>query len=142
MLGALPLRSLSRLWGYLNGLVLPVWFRPFGFKLYSGIFGCNLEEVEYDDLAHYESLGDFFYRRLKEGSRKIDENAAVVSPADGRVLHFGEIAGEQVEQVKGMTYSLEALLGVEGKSAEDPLHVEFDQKSVEGRHVNGKPTYQ
>jgi phosphatidylserine decarboxylase len=31
------------------------------------------------------------------------------------VLHFGEITGERVEQVKGITYSLEALLGGEGK---------------------------
>jgi phosphatidylserine decarboxylase len=29
------------------------------------------------------------------------------------VLHFGEIRGEQVEQVKGITYSLTALLGTE-----------------------------
>jgi phosphatidylserine decarboxylase len=140
VLGALPLRSLSRLWGYLNGLVLPVWFRPFGFKLYATIFGCNLEEIEYDDLTHYESLGEFFYRRLKEGSRKIDETAAVVSPADGRVLHFGEIVGEQVEQVKGMTYSLEALLGVEGKSAVEPVHVEYDDSHREGRSVAGQYT--
>jgi phosphatidylserine decarboxylase len=37
-----------------------------------------------------------------------------VSPADGRVLHYGEIVGERVEQVKGLTYSLQALLGSEG----------------------------
>jgi phosphatidylserine decarboxylase len=36
-----------------------------------------------------------------------------VSPADGTVLHFGTVNGSKVEQVKGITYSLEALLGVE-----------------------------
>ncbi|KAK4685123.1 phosphatidylserine decarboxylase, partial [Tremellales sp. Uapishka_1] len=115
VLGALPLRSLSQLWGYLNGLVLPVWFRPFGFRLYAGIFGCNLDECAEDDLTKYESLGEFFYRELKPGAREI-EDAPMVSPADGRVLHFGEIVGEKVEQVKGLTYSLEALLGTEGKA--------------------------
>ena len=114
MLGALPLRSLSQLWGYLNGLVLPVWFRPFGFKLYSRIFGCNLDEVP-NDLKTYDSLGDFFYREMKDGLRPI-QDAPMVSPADGRVLHFGEIAGEQVEQVKGITYSLQALLGTDEKA--------------------------
>lgn len=76
MLGALPLRSLSQLWGYLNGLVLPVWFRPYGFRLYSYIFGCDLSEVP-QDLASYESLGDFFYRQLREGARPISDAAMV-----------------------------------------------------------------
>jgi len=94
-----------------------MWFRPFGFKLYATIFGCNLDEIEFDDLHHYESLGEFFYRRLKEGSRPVDTSVPLVSPADGRVLHFGEIAeGHHVEQVKGMTYSLHALLGLPGQS--------------------------
>lgn len=60
---------MSRLWGYLNSLELPVWCRPVGFKLYSWIFGCNLEEVEAPDLKTYKSLGDFFYRKLKDGLR-------------------------------------------------------------------------
>lgn len=79
VLGALPLRSLSQLWGYLNGLVLPVWFRPFGFKLYARIFGCNLEECEEQDLTKYKSLGEFFYRTLKPGLRPIDTSVEVVS---------------------------------------------------------------
>jgi len=35
----------------------------------------------------------------------------MVSPVDGTVLHFGEISGDTIEQVKGVKYSLEALLG-------------------------------
>ena len=69
-MGALPLRNLSRVWGHLNSLELPVWFRPTGFKLYAWIFGCNLDEVE-KDLKEYKSLGDFFYRKLKDGSRPV-----------------------------------------------------------------------
>ncbi|WWD19152.1 phosphatidylserine decarboxylase [Kwoniella shandongensis] len=121
VLGALPLRSLSQLWGYLNGLVLPVWFRPFGFKLYSAIFGCNLEEVPLD-LKEYDSLGSFFYREMKEGARPIAD-APMVSPADGKVLHYGEIVGERVEQVKGITYSLRALLGSETALHGDPTDI-------------------
>ncbi|KAJ8515296.1 hypothetical protein ONZ45_g7272 [Pleurotus djamor] len=113
VLGALPLRNMSRLWGYVNSLELPVWFRPIGFRLYSFAFGCNLDEVEFaDDLTHYVSLGDFFYRRLKDGARPVDP-AVLVSPADGKILHLGRITDHRVEQVKGITYSLDALLGVD-----------------------------
>ncbi|KAF8176510.1 hypothetical protein BJ912DRAFT_930720 [Pholiota molesta] len=36
-----------------------------------------------------------------------------VSPADGTVLHFGQLTDSRVEQVKGITYSLDTLLGIE-----------------------------
>ncbi|KAF8603760.1 phosphatidylserine decarboxylase [Ceratobasidium sp. AG-I] len=116
VLAALPLRSLSRLWGTLNTLELPVWMRPVGFKLYAWAFGCNLDELREPDLTKYASLGEFFYRELAEGVRPI-ANAALVSPADGTVLHFGSITHDgRVEQVKGLTYSLDALLGSNSRS--------------------------
>lgn len=62
----------------------------------------------------YPNLASFFYRTLKPGVRPLDDNpSALVSPADGRILQFGMIENGEVEQVKGMTYSLEALLGTE-----------------------------
>jgi len=116
VLAALPLRSLSRLWGTLNTLELPVWMRPVGFRLYAWAFGCNLDEMREPDLTKYASLGEFFYRELAEGVRPI-ANAALVSPADGTVLHFGSITHDgRVEQVKGLTYSLDALLGSNSRS--------------------------
>lgn len=85
VLGALPLRSLSQLWGYLNGLVLPVWFRPYGFRLYSYIFGCDLSEVP-RDLKEYQSLGEFFYREINEGARPISDAPMVsLNPTDRAV---------------------------------------------------------
>ncbi|KAF9042242.1 phosphatidylserine decarboxylase-domain-containing protein [Panaeolus papilionaceus] len=112
VIGALPLRNMSRLWGYVNSLELPVWFRPYGLRIYAYAFGCNLDEIEPADLREYPSLGAFFYRKLKDGARPVDP-AILVSPADGRILHFGSIQESRVEQVKGITYSLDALLGVE-----------------------------
>ena len=51
---------------------------------------------------------------LKPGVRPLDPNpSALLSPADGRVLQFGTIENGEVEQVKGMTYSLDALLGTQ-----------------------------
>jgi phosphatidylserine decarboxylase len=126
---------MSRLWGYVNSLELPIWLRPYGIKLYAYTFGCNLEEIEPSDLTNYVSLGDFFYRKLKDGARPV-ANAILVSPADGRVLHFGkvDVTGDEsggllgpvrVEQVKGITYSLDALLGVERPNSPDSILVQF-----------------
>lgn len=147
VLGALPLRNMSRVWGYLNSFELPVWIRPYGFRLYAYMFGCNLDEIEPSDLTHYASLGDFFYRKLKPGVRPVD-NSVLVSPADGTVLHLGTIDGLRVEQVKGITYSLDALLGVETSRPGSPTSptstvVEFphrDMSIVDDRefaNVNG-----
>jgi phosphatidylserine decarboxylase len=111
VLGALPLNAISRAWGWANNLTLPMWFRPYGFRFYAYLFGCNLDEMKDPDLTHYSSLGEFFYRELKNGVRPLDE-APLISPADGTVLHFGSIQGRRVEQVKGVTYSLDALLGL------------------------------
>lgn len=72
-MGALPLRNMSRVWGYVNSFELPVWIRPYGFRLYAYMFGCDLEEIDPDDLTQYASLGDFFYRKLKDGARPIDD---------------------------------------------------------------------
>lgn len=72
------------------------------------------------DLHTYPNLASFFYRSLKPGVHQLDPNsAALLSPADGRVLQFGTIEHGEVEQVKGMTYSLDALLGSEVSNEAD-----------------------
>ncbi|KAI9452428.1 phosphatidylserine decarboxylase-domain-containing protein [Lactarius psammicola] len=148
ILGALPLRNLSRLWGWLNSFELPEWLRPIGFKFYAFLFGCDLTEIEPADLREYPSLGAFFYRSLAPGTRPIAD-AALVSPADGTVLHFGAVQGARVEQVKGITYSLDALLGVErprsvgGKPTNTTTKVHFPTREMaivddhEFANVNG-----
>ncbi|KAI1861207.1 uncharacterized protein JN550_011029 [Neoarthrinium moseri] len=112
VMSTLPLKALSRLWGKFNELNIPYYLRVPGFKLYSFIFGVNLDEVSEPDLHVYPNLAAFFYRTLKPGSRPLhpDPNA-LLSPSDGRVLQFGQIEGGEIEQVKGMTYSIDALLG-------------------------------
>ncbi|KAI9849818.1 MAG: phosphatidylserine decarboxylase 1 [Sclerophora amabilis] len=120
VMSTLPLKAVSRLWGRFNELPIPYYLRVPGFKLYSWIFGVNLSEVSEPDLHVYSNLASFFYRTLKPGCRPLAENpAALLSPADGRVLQFGTIEGGKVEQVKGMTYSLDALLG-SGKPGTSP----------------------
>lgn len=67
----LPLRSISRCWGYLASMEIPVWLRPHIYKAWARAFHSNLEEAALP-LDKYASLRDFFVRTLKEGSRPID----------------------------------------------------------------------
>ncbi|KAI0598189.1 phosphatidylserine decarboxylase-domain-containing protein [Biscogniauxia sp. FL1348] len=112
VMSTLPLKAISRLWGRFNELTIPYYLRVPGFKLYAFIFGVNLDEVSEPDLHVYPNLAAFFYRTLKPGARPLDPNPnALLSPADGRILQFGKIEGNDIEQVKGMTYTVDALLG-------------------------------
>ncbi|KAI4174018.1 MAG: hypothetical protein LQ343_002581 [Gyalolechia ehrenbergii] len=131
-MSTLPLKAVSRLWGRFNELKIPYYLRVPGFRLYSWIFGVNLDEVSEPDLHVYPNLASFFYRSLRPGVRPLDPNpSALLSPADGRVLQIGMIENGEVQQVKGMTYSLDALLGTEspttgsdqaGSPADDQLN--------------------
>ncbi|QSL65256.1 hypothetical protein MERGE_002565 [Pneumocystis wakefieldiae] len=111
ILKSLPLKALSRIWGKCSEITLPVWLRVPAFKLYAWVFGCNLYEMAEQDLRKVKNFSEFFYRELKPGVREIDNDALIVSPADGKVLHFGLVEGRRIEQVKGLSYSLDALIG-------------------------------
>lgn len=117
----LPLKAISRLWGKVNLINLPVWMRSPSYKLYSAIFGVNLDEIEEPDLTTYKNLSDFFYRTLRPGVRPIAD-ADLVAPSDGKVLKFGIINNGEIEQVKGMTYSIDALLGMSSTNLAAPSH--------------------
>ncbi|KAK0739699.1 phosphatidylserine decarboxylase-domain-containing protein [Apiosordaria backusii] len=112
IMSTLPLKAMSRLWGRFNELVIPYHLRSPAFRLYSWFFGVNLDEIEEPDIRNFPNLAAFFYRTLKPGARPLDPNPnALLSPADGRILQFGQIEGGDIEQVKGMTYTIDALLG-------------------------------
>ncbi|KAL8995199.1 MAG: hypothetical protein Q9169_005032 [Polycauliona sp. 2 TL-2023] len=130
VMSTLPLKAVSRVWGRFNELEIPYYLRVPGFRLYSWIFGVNLTEASEPDLHVYPNLASFFYRTLKPGVRPLDPNpSALLSPADGRVLQMGMIENGEVEQVKGMTYSLEALLGKEPPVAQSPTDLPEQESS-------------
>lgn len=129
VMSTLPLKAMSRLWGRFNEIELPYYFRVPGFKLYSWFFGVNLSEVAEPDLHVYPNLAAFFYRKLKPGVRPLDPDPrALLSPSDGRILQFGMIERGEVEQVKGMTYSLDALLG-----SATPSHADHSNRLVDSK---------
>ncbi|KAJ1953694.1 phosphatidylserine decarboxylase 1, partial [Linderina pennispora] len=111
VLSALPLKAMSRLFGSFNELEIPGPLRTPLLRLYAWVFGCNLGEMKDPELRNYPNLATFFYRELCDGARPVDAQAAVVSPSDGKILHYGVVEQRKVEQVKGMTYSLDAFLG-------------------------------
>ena len=130
----LPLKLLSRIWGWINSVPLPVPIRVRIISWYSSWFNCNLSEACKQDLKEYANLGDFFKRELKPGVRPI-ESGDIVSPCDGTVVHFGKVDKEHVEQVKGVKYSLAAFLGPQTwdrrrRKVSGNLEKEYHQKLV------------
>lgn len=108
---SVPTRLLSRAWGRLNQVELPHWLRRPVYSLYIWTFGVNMKEAAVEDLHHYRNLSEFFRRKLKPQARPVCGLHSVISPSDGKILNFGQVKNCEVEQVKGITYSLESFLG-------------------------------
>jgi len=121
-----PWRILSRNWGKIAHTELPHWVNVFLIWLYVKLFSVDVSEAERGgDLGAYRSLGAFFSRRLRPGLRPVSpaSESGLVSPADGTVTHRGPFAGGFLQQVKGVHYSINYFLGVDGQ---DKLHAACD----------------
>ena len=125
VLSTLPLRSISRLWGWINELHLPLSLRSSVFNLYSWAFDCNLEEMENPDLSSYSNLSEFFYRSQLSNLRPTSLEYDLVSPADGKVLSLGRLTGKRIHHVKGKSYGMDSLLGfTSGFLSDSPTSLE------------------
>lgn len=133
----LPLNAISRLWGQVNSYTLPIWLRPSGFKFYSYLFGVNLDEMENPNLEDYANLSDFFYRNIRPETRPVAPgDEVIVCPSDGKVLQIGIINSEtgEVEQVKGLTYSIKEFLGTHSHPLLCKSESTLDLSGHEERH--------
>ena len=65
-----------------------------------------------EPLDSYMSIQDFFIRRLKEDARPFVQEG-IASPVDGKIMSIQEIARDtdELEQIKGIEYSLSGFLG-------------------------------
>ena len=111
LLGLLPLRGISRLWGAVNEWEGPTWLMQLVLRTYAKAFGCRLDEMREPSLESFANLQQFFTRRLRDGVRPIAPSG-MASPVDGRVMSVGVVEDDHhAYQIKGMRYSIPALLG-------------------------------
>lgn len=75
----LPLKAMSRIWGSVNRVDLPVFARAPAYKVYIWLYGCALHEAEIIDLSRYKNLSEFFRRSLKKELRPINYSQDLVS---------------------------------------------------------------
>ncbi|MEX0943047.1 MAG: archaetidylserine decarboxylase [Pseudomonadales bacterium] len=110
----LPQHLLSRLIGKLaNSQWAP--FKNLLIRSFVHIFGVDLGEASDPDPHAYASFNAFFTRSLRQGIRPV--SGSICSPADGTVSMTGHLSGNQLIQAKGISYSLEKLLGSNPTSA-------------------------
>lgn len=106
-LHALPKNTVSRIVGRLSEIELPAALREPVNGGFARVAGIDLDESARPP-GDYASVNAFFTRRLAAGAREVDrdEIGAVVSPADGRLSHFGKLDSETLVQAKGREYRL------------------------------------
>ncbi len=106
--------SISRLFGKFANKAFAPWFQKIINNVYVKIFDIDLSEFQ---PAHtYTTLNALFTRQLQI-SRKIDSNGVgsndkvIISPADSKILAQDKVENNLALQIKGMTYSVNELLG-------------------------------
>lgn len=73
----LPFRVISRIWGWIASLELPVSLRPTLYGFYAKTFDADLDEIDME-LSDFPSLVDFFVRPLKYDARPIAQTTNIV----------------------------------------------------------------
>ncbi len=119
ILYGLPKNLLSYWVGKLMHFQFPSFIAQFLIRHFIKLYEINESEAELP-IEHYKSIGDFFIRKLKAGSRPLSpEN--FVHPADSKMTARGLVLAGQILQAKGRNYSL----------------VEFLRESDDSRWLNG-----
>lgn len=107
IMSVLPKKSLSRLVGKVANSSYSKVFIPHYIKHYK----IDADEAE-KSLTEFNSLTDFFIRKLKKDKRKVDDNPnSIVSPVDGVISIFGNIENGALIQAKGIYFTVNELLG-------------------------------
>lgn len=105
-----PFAAWARLIGFGARTRIPGVLRKPAYRAFARAVGADLGEAELE-LGEYDSLGDFFARKLKAGVRPIDSDAAsVIAPCDGVIASMGRAIHGELIQAKGLPYRLEDLV--------------------------------
>jgi len=146
----IPNILLTRILGFLASSKLKI-VKTILIKGFIAIYKPNLNEALYEDIRKYESYNEFFTRKLKEGSRIIDNSdTAFTSPVDWEIVDHGFIEEGQLIQAKKFKYALEDLVGKNYKNLYDEgyfitiylaptdyhrIHCPFDGKIMDSQHL-------
>lgn len=118
----LPQHAISRLVFKLTQIKSPLV--PSVIRLFSKAFGVKLEEAVNPDPRSYKTFNNFFTRAIKAELRPIAKTK-IVSPVDGTISQFGKINNGSLVQAKGVSYSLNQLLGDNEARTEKYLEGQF-----------------
>lgn len=85
---------------------------------FSTIYRINENDMEHP-IHHYNTLQEFFTRRLKPNVRPINQSPnTIVSPVDGILSDRGKISSTQSFYIKNRLYTVKEVLGDERKAAD------------------------
>ncbi len=117
----LPHHAVSRIVYKLTRIRSPLV--PKAITTFAKVFGVNLDDALNSDPKSYATFNAFFTRELKEGLRPVASNN-ITSPVDGTISQLGKIENNLLLQAKGITYSVEQLVG-EPKQAKQYKNGQF-----------------
>lgn len=107
----LPKSALSSVVGYATRAPAPRRVHQAAMRVFARRYDVALHEAE-GGIEDYPTFARFFTRRLKPGSRAIDQGAEVVaSPVDARVSQLGQVEAGRCVQAKGIDFPIDRLLG-------------------------------
>jgi phosphatidylserine decarboxylase len=107
----LPHHAASRLVYHLARLRQP-WFKQLLINGLLRAYRVDLTDAAQPDPRAYPDFVSFFTRALRDGARPLaGDERTLVSPADGTVSACGHIAGDELIQAKGRTFTTAELLG-------------------------------
>lgn len=115
----LPQRYLSELMFRLARIRVRPW-KSWQIRWFARHYGVDMSQAAEPDLSAYPDFNSFFTRALRHDARPLpaDDPDALVSPADGQLVAFGQVDGDRLLQAKGRHFSLRALLGGDDRWSE------------------------
>src|SRR4029078_2083703 len=105
-----PKRAVSDAIGWGVSLGIPAALRTLMLTRFARVYGIDVSEAE-RPLSEYAGFDEFFTRKLRPGTRPIDDAPGrVISPADGVIVESGLATAGKLIQAKGSEFDLATLL--------------------------------
>ncbi|MEW6430983.1 MAG: archaetidylserine decarboxylase [Myxococcota bacterium] len=107
----LPKSALSTVVGLATRAPAPARVHQAAMRFFAKRYRVDLQEAE-GSIEDYPTFAQFFTRKLKPGTRKVDMGTdVVVSPVDAHVSQAGQVQAGQCLQAKGISFPVDKLLG-------------------------------